>query len=95
MYYFYMLANKNHGALYVGVTNDLVRRTYEHKEHVLPGFTSKYNIHKLVYYEVFEDINRAIEREKQVKTWNRAWKEHLISKFNPNWNDLYDELTGL
>ena len=94
MYYFYILASKSHGALYIGVTNNLVRRTYEHKEHLLPGFTSTYNVHKLVYYETFGDINRAIEREKQVKKWNRAWKEHLISRINPNWNDLYDELIG-
>ncbi len=92
MYYFYMLASKNHGALYTGVTNNLVRRTYEHKEHIMPGFTSKYMVHKLVYYEIYSDIRDAIEREKQVKKWNRVWKERLIGNFNPNWNDLYDKI---
>lgn len=92
MYYFYMLASKNHGALYTGVTNNLVRRTYEHKEHIVPGFTSKYMVHKLVYYEIYSDIRDAIEREKQVKKWNRVWKERLIGNFNPNWNDLYDKI---
>ena len=87
-----MLASKNHGALYTGVTNNLVRRTYEHKEHIVPGFTSKYMVHKLVYYEIYSDIRDAIEREKQVKKWNRVWKERLIGNFNPNWNDLYDKI---
>ena len=89
-----MFVSKNHGALYTGVSNNLVRRGYEHKEHLVSGFTSRYFVHHLVYYEQYADIRDAIKREKQVKKWNRAWKERLIANFNPNWNDLYDEIAS-
>jgi putative endonuclease len=90
-YYVYILTSKRNGTLYVGVTNDLERRMYEHKEKIIPGFTKRYNINLLVYYEVHEDIAVAIEREKQLKKWNRAWKLKLIGKYNPQWIDLYND----
>ena len=79
--------------LYIGVTNDLKRRIYEHKNKLIPGFTNKYNLNKLIYFEHFENINDAIKREKQLKKWNRSWKEELINKKNLNWNDLYNEIS--
>jgi putative endonuclease len=91
-YYVYVLANRNSKTLYVGVTNDLVRRVYEHKQKLVDGFTKKYCIDILVYYEVTNDVISAIEREKQIKKWNRAWKVRLIEKINPNWADLYTTL---
>ena len=91
-YYVYILASKRNGTLYIGVTSDLIRRTYEHKNNLLPGFTTKYNVHHLVYFEPYADIEAAIRREKQLKKWNRKWKLNLIEKRNPDWNDLYDEL---
>ena len=81
------MANKS-GTLYTGVTNDLARRIQEHKSGVLPGFTRKYNIHRLVYYEVTSDVTAAIAREKQIKGWRRAKKVELIRSLNPEWNDL-------
>ena len=93
MYYFYILSNPNRSTLYTGVSNNLTRRTYEHKEHMLQdSFTAKYNVSVLLYYEQYTDIRLAIAREKQVKKWNRAWKVHLISKLNPHWNDLYEDI---
>ena len=89
-YYVYILASKNR-RLYVGVTNDLERRTYEHKNGLTPGFTSKYNIKRLVYYEATEDILAAIEREKQLKGWLRSKKTALIESTNPKWRDLSEE----
>ena len=91
-YYVYILANQRNGTLYVGVTSDLVRRIWEHKNKIHPGFTSKYNITKLVYYETHHDIKHAIHREKRLKEWRRKWKIHLIDKSNPYWNDLYHTL---
>jgi putative endonuclease len=91
-YYVYIMANVRNTVLYVGVTNDLVRRIYEHKEKLVGGFTKKYNIVKLVYYEVFEDIENAILREKQIKAGSRQKKVHLINSTNKEWRDLYDEL---
>jgi putative endonuclease len=88
-YYVYVLASDIGGTLYVGVTNDLVRRVYEHRSKVAEGFTKKYDVAKLVYYEVFEDIENAIVREKRLKKWNRAWKVRMIEEINPNWDDLY------
>jgi putative endonuclease len=88
-YFVYILASKRNGTLYIGVTNDVERRTYEHKNNVFPGFTQKYGVHMLVYYEMFTDIDDAITREKQLKKWNRAWKIRLIEKHNPKWEDLY------
>jgi len=90
-YYVYILASKRNGTLYIGVTNDLDKRTYQHKEGELEGFTKKYNIKMLVYYEAYSDVNGAIAREKQLKKWNRAWKIRLIEKFNPEWEDLIVE----
>jgi putative endonuclease len=91
-YYVYLLASKRNGTLYIGVTSDLVKRVYEHKNNLVDGFTKEYHVHKLVYYEVTDDINGAIIREKQIKKWKRAWKIELIEKSNPEWRDLYSEL---
>ncbi|MBU1203219.1 GIY-YIG nuclease family protein [Patescibacteria group bacterium] len=88
-YYIYILANKRNGTLYIGVTNDIVRRVFEHKNKLHDGFTKRYGIHKLVYYEIIYDITLAIMREKQLKKWNRKWKLELIEKENPYWDDLY------
>jgi len=88
-YYVYILANKRNGTLYIGVTNDLIKRVFEHKEKLVEGFSKKYGISLLVYFESTGDVNSAIEREKQIKRWNRAWKLRLIEKGNPNWEDLY------
>jgi len=91
-YYVYIMTNKYNTVLYVGVTNDLVRRVYEHRNKLVKGFTAKYNIVKLVYYEIHEDIKEAIKREKQIKGWLRAKKEELIKTMNPSWKDLYEKI---
>ena len=91
-YYVYILASKRNGTLYIGVTSNLIKRIYEHKNNLIEGFTKKYNIHNLVYYEITEDVNSAITREKQLKIWKRNWKIELIEKNNPGWKDLYFEL---
>lgn len=91
-YYVYIMTNKNNTVLYTGVTNDLKRRVYEHKEKLVEGFTKRYNINKLVYYEVFEDIRYAISREKQIKGGSRQRKVDLIKSMNEEWQDLYGEL---
>jgi putative endonuclease len=91
-YYVYIMTNARNTVLYVGVTNDLVGRIYEHKEKLVSGFTKKYNIVKLVYYEVFDDIENAILREKQIKAGSRQKKVQLINSTNKEWRDLYDEL---
>ncbi|WP_428312661.1 GIY-YIG nuclease family protein [Hydrocarboniphaga sp.] len=91
-YYVYILASRRNGTLYVGVTNDLIRRVWEHRNNVVEGFTKKYVVHDLVWFEPAEDPIAAIAREKQIKKWNRAWKLKLIEASNPDWNDLYDEL---
>ena len=92
-YYVYILSNKYCNVLYTGVTSDLVKRIYEHKNHLDPdGFTSKYNVTKLVYFEETSDIKAAIEREKQIKSWNRNRKTSLIMERNPNWIDLYHQI---
>ncbi|MBO5713383.1 MAG: GIY-YIG nuclease family protein [Clostridia bacterium] len=88
MYYVYIITNKNKTVLYVGVTNDIKRRIYEHKNKLVDGFSKKYNLDTLVYYEYTSDITSAIEREKQIKGWIRAKKEKLITDFNENWDDL-------
>ena len=88
------MTNKRNGVLYVGVTNDLIRRIYEHKTHTVRGFTSKYNLELLVWFEQTEDINSAIAREKQLKNWHRQWKIDLIVKSNPTWQDLYNSIIG-
>jgi putative endonuclease len=91
-YYGYILASKRNGTLYIGVTNDLIRRVNKHKNDLIPGFTSKYHVHRLFYYERVDDIQSAIQREKQLKKWSRRWKLELIESANPYWRDLYDEL---
>ena len=91
-YYVYILASKKNGTLYLGVTNNLLKRAYEHKNNLVDGFTKKYHIHRFVYYEETGDVKSAIAREKQLKKWKREWKIKLIEKFNPDWKDLYDDL---
>lgn len=91
-YYVYILASKKYGSLYVGVTNNLIKRIYEHKNDLVKSFTSNYQIHTLVYYEEHSDINEAIQREKRIKAWNRKWKIELIEKDNFDWRDLYYDL---
>ena len=92
-YYVYILSNENNNVIYTGVTNNLVRRIYEHKNHLdKSSFTSRYNIEKLVYYETTSDVESAISREKQIKGWNRKRKNKLIENKNPNWKDLYDSI---
>ena len=93
-YYVYILASEIGGTLYIGVTNDLVRRVYEHRARFAEGFTKKYNVARLVYFEMFDDIENAIVREKRLKKWSRAWKVRMIEKDNPNWNDLYPEIAS-
>jgi putative endonuclease len=88
-YFVYILASRIGGTIYIGVTNDLLRRVHEHKQKLAEGFTKKYGVSNLVYYEVHSDIEAAITREKQLKKWNRAWKFRLIEETNPNWDDLY------
>jgi putative endonuclease len=90
-YYVYILASKKNGTLYTGMTNDLVRRAYEHKSGIIEGFTKKYSINRLVYFESTEDVNAAILREKRLKKWKRQWKIELIEKSNPNWRDLSND----
>ena len=91
-YFVYILASRQNGTLYVGVTNDLVRRGYEHREGQGTGFTSRYGVKRLVYFEIFDDVGRAIQREKTIKHWSRAWKISLIKSRNPTWRDLYPEI---
>ena len=84
-----MLANKRNGTLYVGVTSDLVKRIWEHKNNMVEGFTKRYSIHRLVWYELHSSMDSAIQREKRLKDWKRKWKLELIENVNPNWDDLY------
>ncbi len=93
-YYVYILASKIGGTLYIGVTNNLIRRVYEHRQKLAEGFTKRYDVAKLVYYEVHSDVEAAITREKQMKKWNRAWKVRLIEEDNPNWDDLYPRIAS-
>ena len=93
-FYVYILASKIGGTLYVGVTNDLVRRVAEHRLKVVDGFTRRYNVARLVYFEQFDDSENAIKREKRIKKWNLAWKIRLIEDKNPNWDDLYLGIAG-
>ena len=92
MYYVYILTNTNNSVVYIGVTNDLKRRVYEHKTELIDGFTKRYHIHKLVYYEEYSDPYSAIKRENQLKGWNRERKNNLIETKNPDWNDWFDLL---
>ena len=91
-YWVYIVASGLGGTLYIGVTNDLIRRVYEHKNKIAEGFTGKYGVDRLVYFETFDDIETAIRREKRLKKWNRAWKIRLIEETNPNWADLYPSI---
>ncbi len=87
------MTNKPNGTLYIGVTNDLVRRSYEHRNSIIGGFTKKYNLKMLVYFEMFDRVEDAILREKRLKKWNRQWKVDMIEKSNPDWLDLYNQIT--
>ena len=91
-YYVYIITNADNNVLYIGVTNDLARRIYEHKNHLIKGFSDKYNLNKLVFFEQTTDIESAINREKQLKNWHREWKQNLIAEQNPYWKDLYEEI---
>jgi putative endonuclease len=88
----YIMTNRPNGTLYVGVTNDIVRRAYEHRTGAVSGFTKRYRMHSLVYFESHDDIRSAIQREKNIKEWPRAWKTRLIAHSNPEWRDLYGDL---
>jgi putative endonuclease len=91
-YYVYILASRKDGAIYVGVTNDIVRRIYEHRRKALPSFTSKYNITRLVWFEIYDDPISAITRDKELKKWRRTWKVQLIEAQNPEWKDVYESI---
>ena len=91
-FYVYILASRPGGAIYIGVTNDVVRRVYEHENKLVKGFTERYGIDKLVYFEVYDSPTAAIQREKNMKHWPRAWKTRLIAQSNPTWRDLYEEI---
>ena len=91
-YYLYILASRKNGTLYVGVKSDLPKRISEHNQNLIAGFTKKYKVHVLVYYEVYKDIQEAISREKQIKNWKRSWKISLIEETNSDWRDLYNEI---
>ena len=90
----YLLASSRNGTLYVGVTSNLIGRIWQHREHVVPGFTDKYDVTRLVWYEMHGTIEEAILREKRIKKWNRAWKTRLIDESNPSWRDLWPDITG-
>jgi len=92
--YVYILASARNGTLYIGVTSNLIQRIHQHREGQVPGFTAKHGVHRLVYYEVIDQIEVAIAREKAMKKWRRKWKLELIEKENPDWRDLYPTLTG-
>jgi putative endonuclease len=93
-YYVYILASARNGTLYTGISSDLIKRIWEHKSGLIKGFTEKYHIKTLVYYEIHTDVHAAIKREKSIKTWKRSWKLCLIEENNPDWNDLYQEILG-
>ncbi len=93
-YYVYLLASHMYGTLYVGITNNLVRRVWEHRHDVVQGFTREHGVHRLVWYEVHEDPYEAITREKGIKKWNRDWKVNLIQEKNPGWDDLYEAIAS-
>jgi len=93
-FYVYILCNKRNGTLYTGVTSDLLKRVYEHRDNLIDRFTQKYNIYRLVWYETHESAEAAIIREKQIKKWKRVWKLELIERHNTEWNDLYENIYG-
>jgi putative endonuclease len=90
----YLMASRKGGTLYLGVTRDLVRRVYQHKNKSTPGFTSRYDVDRLVWFETYDDPTSAIEREKDIKKWRREWKVRLIEEINPDWKDLYSDICG-
>jgi putative endonuclease len=94
IFWVYILASTIGGTLYIGVTSDLVRRVFEHRSELMQGFTKRYGVHRLVYFEQFSDIETAIRREKRLKKWNRAWKVRLIEETNPNWDDLFPAIAN-
>ncbi|NCO98463.1 MAG: endonuclease [Candidatus Moranbacteria bacterium CG_4_9_14_3_um_filter_40_7] len=91
-YFVYIMASQKNGTLYIGITSNLIKRAWEHKNNLVEGFTKKYKVHRLVYFEQTENVQSALIREKQLKKWRRKWKIELIEKNNPNWNDLYNNL---
>jgi putative endonuclease len=91
-YFVYILASKRHGTLYIGMTSNLIRRVWQHKNEIIDGFTKEYGVKQLVYFEVYGHVEDAILREKRLKKWNRKWKIRLIERNNPEWNDLYDSI---
>ena len=91
-FFVYILTSKKNGTLYIGLTSNLKTRIYQHKQSVVKGFTQKYHVHSLVYFEKYDDIQEALKRERRLKKWNRDWKIKLIEKVNPDWKDLYSEL---
>ena len=91
-YYVYILASGQRGTLYIGVTNDLIRRVYEHRNNLIGGFAAQYDVHRLVYFEIHDDVHEALLREKQLKRWRRAWKVELIERQNEDWHDLWPGL---
>lgn len=94
VYYVYVLASRKHGTLYIGVTGNLLKRLWEHREGLVEGFTTRYGVTCLVYYEAFGDVRAAIQREKTMKKWPREWKVNLIERDNPHWTDLYPAMVG-
>ena len=94
-FYLYILSSKKNGTLYVGVTSDIIKRVYEHKARICKGFTAKYNVNQLVYYEIWGTALEAIAREKQIKHWNRSWKIKRIEQENPEWKDLYEKFEAI
>ncbi len=92
--YVYILSNQPRGTLYIGMTSDLIKRVWQHKEAFVDGFSAKYGLKTLVWFETHEDINEAIKREKQLKKWNRLWKIDLVEKLNPDWRDLYTDVVN-
>jgi putative endonuclease len=93
-YSVYIMTNQPYGTLYIGITGDLIKRIYQHKNDLVEGFTKKHGLHTLVYYEICEDVNQAILREKRLKKWNREWKLNLVKRKNPAWEDLYPKIAG-
>jgi putative endonuclease len=91
-YFVYLMASRRNGVLYTGITSNIVKRVWEHKNGSVEGFTKKYDVNKLVYYEIFEDVEEAILRERRIKKWNRGWKIRLIESLNPEWKDLYEDI---
>jgi putative endonuclease len=93
-YFVYILASQRNGTLYIGSTSDLILRIWQHKNNVILGFTAKYHVHQLVYYEEHQNIAEMANRERRLKNWHRKWKLDLIEEFNPTWRDLYEEISG-